>query len=169
MEENKPKLKLVTSEGKVTGPKAQADKLTSRQEQFAIGLSEGLTNTEAYRRAYNAEGMKPSSVHVEGCKLAKNPKIAQRANELMLAKAAENAKRNSMQAIKNADRVWSNVWRLAEGANVPPAVQQSALALAAKMAGMLTDQVRLENVSADSKAIESELVERLQRLSKAGG
>jgi hypothetical protein len=54
---------------------------------------------------------------------------------------------------------------LAEGDGVPPSVQQAAIALAAKMAGMLTDQVKIESVSADSKSIEQELVERLQKLS----
>jgi hypothetical protein len=70
-----------------------------------------------------------------------------------------------MSSLKAADRVWRNVWRLAEGESVPPSVQQAALALAAKMAGMLTDQVKIENVSADSKSIEAEILERLQRLS----
>ncbi len=167
-DDNKPKLELVASEGKQVDAKAQADKLTARQEQFAQCLADGLTNSEAYRRSYSAEGMKPSSVHVEGCKLAKNPKVASRVQGLLMAKAEENAKRNSMFALKNADRVWSNVWRLAEGSNVPPAVQQSALALAAKMAGMLTEQVKIENVSSDSATLEKELVERLQRLSRAG-
>jgi hypothetical protein len=71
-----------------------------------------------------------------------------------------------METVKASDRVWRNVWRLAEGSNIPPAVQQSAVALAAKMAGMLTDQVKIENVSGDSSTIEKELIERLQRLSK---
>jgi len=70
-----------------------------------------------------------------------------------------------MSSLKAADRVWRNVWRLAEGEHVPPSVQQAALALAAKMAGMLTDQVKIESVSADSKSIEAEILERLQRLS----
>jgi hypothetical protein len=70
-----------------------------------------------------------------------------------------------MLSEKQSDRVWRNVWRLAEGGeNVPPSVQQAALALAAKMAGMLTEQVRMETINTDSKSIESELLERLQRL-----
>ena len=69
-----------------------------------------------------------------------------------------------MLSEKQADRVWRNVWRLAEGNDVPPAVQQSALALAAKMAGMLTDKVEVKNETVDSKSIEAELLQRLQRL-----
>jgi hypothetical protein len=47
----------------------------------------------------------------------------------------------------------------------PPAVKANLLSLSAKAAGMLTDQVKIENISADSKDIEKELIERLQRLS----
>jgi len=74
-----------------------------------------------------------------------------------------------MSVLKQSERVWRGVWRLCENVegNVPPAVQQSALALAAKMAGMLTDQVKIENVGTDSSTIERELIERLQRLSKS--
>jgi hypothetical protein len=69
-----------------------------------------------------------------------------------------------MLSEKQSDRVWRNVWRLAEGDQVPPSVQQAALALAAKMAGMLTDKVELEQKITDSKSIEAELLQRLQRL-----
>lgn len=162
-EDNKPKLTLVASEGKETSPKHEGDKLTSRQENFAQGLADGLTNSEAYRRAYSAEGMKPSTVHVEGCKLAQHPKVSRRVNEIL----AEKRAKHSMLTERQTDRVWRNVWRLAEGQGVPPSVQQAALALAAKMAGMLTDKVEIENKSADSASIERELLERLQRLKTA--
>ena len=69
-----------------------------------------------------------------------------------------------MGTLKREERVWRNVWRLAEGENVPPAVQQSALALAAKMAGLLTDRVEVKNETVDSKSIEAELLQRLQQL-----
>ena len=147
--------------GKKSGKLAGAlNGLTEKQEAFAQGLASGLTNAEAYRQAYGAENMRPATIHSEACKQAQHPKIAARVHELLLEKKG----RNSMLSEKQTDRVWRNVWRLAEGGNVPPSVQQAALALAAKMAGMLTDQVKIENVSADSKTIEAELLERLQRL-----
>jgi hypothetical protein len=123
-------------------------------------LSEGATNAEAYRQAYDTANMVPNTIYSEACKLAANPKITARLNAIL----EEKKGRNSMATLKASERVWKNVWRLAEGDNVPPSVQQAALALAAKMAGMLTEQVRVENVSADSKSIEQELLERLQRL-----
>lgn len=142
------------------GHKALGNGLTEKQERFTILLSEGATNAEAYRQAYDASGMAMNTVHNEACKLAQSPKIAARLNEIL----GEKRKRNSMLTEKQTDRVWRNVWRLAEGDNVPPSVQQAALALAAKMAGMLTDKVEIEQKGADSKTIEAELLERLQRL-----
>lgn len=143
-----------------TGKAGTPSGLTEKQEHFAKLLSEGATNSEAYRAAYDCSNMVPNTVHSESSKLASNPKISARVNELLGEKRA----RNSMLSERQSDRVWRNVWRLAEGENIPPSVQQAALALAAKMAGMLTEQVKIENISADSKSIESELLERLQRL-----
>lgn len=142
--------------GKAVSPAS----LTEKQEAFVRLLSEGATNADAYRGAYDCSNMVPNTVYSESSKLAANPKITARLNELL----AEKRARNGMLSEKQGDRVWRNVWRLAEGENVPPSVQQAALALAAKMAGMLTEQVRVENINADSKSIEAELLERLQRL-----
>ena len=165
MDENKPHLTLVKgSKGRTpesrTGKKSTPSGLTEKQEAFARGLAEGLTNSEAYRRAYDASTMQPATIHNEAAKLAHHPKVAGPLNEILSEKRA----RNSMLSEKQTDRVWRNVWRLAEGGDVPPAVQQSALALAAKMAGMLTDKLEVKNESVDSKSIEAELLQRLQKL-----
>lgn len=143
-----------------TGKASTPTGLTEKQEAFAKCLSEGMTNAEAYRATYEAGGMAANTIYSESSKLAASPKITARVNELL----GEKQRKNSMLSEKQNDRVWRNVWRLAEGENVPPSVQQAALALAAKMAGMLTEQVRVENINADSKSIEAELLERLQRL-----
>jgi len=160
---NTPTLKVISGgkdTRKRTGNKATESKLTEKQELFAQGLSEGLTNAEAYRRAYDAANMKPHVLHNEASKLAMHHGVSARVDAI----TAEKRRKHSMFEGKASDRVWRNVWRLAEGESVPPAVQQSAIALAAKMAGMLTDKVEIDNKSPDSKSIEAELLERLQRL-----
>lgn len=144
-----------------SGKAATPAGLTEKQERFARGLAEGMTNAEAYRAAYDAGDMKPHTIWSEACKLAQHPGVSARVDAIL----SEKRGKHSMLSEKQGDRVWRNVWRLAEGENVPPSVQQAALALAAKMAGMLTDQVRMETVSTDSKSIEAEILERLQRLS----
>lgn len=162
--EDKPKLQLVggkdTPKGKRTGDKGTVSGLTEKQERFAQCLSEGMTNIEAYKASYDAGGMAANTIYSESSKLASSPKITARLGELL----AEKRKKHGILSEKQSDRVWRNVWRLAEGHDVPPAVQQSAIALAAKMAGMLTDKVEVKTESADSKTIEAELLERLQRL-----
>ena len=57
-------------------------KLTAKQEAFAQGIADGLGQADAYRMAYDAEGMKENSVYVNASKLMKNAKVAQRISEL---------------------------------------------------------------------------------------
>ena len=133
--------------------------LTLKQEAFAQGLADGLTNAEAYRRAYKADGMKPAILYSEACKQAQHPKVAARVRDLMAEKRA--GKQHVSERVN--DRVWRGVWKLAESDDVPPAVRASALSLAAKMAGMLTDKVEIKQESSPA-AIEQELKARLAKL-----
>jgi hypothetical protein len=49
--------------------------LTPKQSVFADLIAGGLNQTEAYRRAYNAEGMNSDTVKVEAHRLSRHPKI----------------------------------------------------------------------------------------------
>lgn len=54
-------------------------KLTEKQEKFSQGVGiAGLSQSEAYRRAYSCENMAEKTVHVLSCQLAANPKVAER-------------------------------------------------------------------------------------------
>lgn len=55
--------------------------LTAKQEQFAILVAQGSTLSDAYRTAYNAEGMAPQSVWTAASILADVPKVAERVNQ----------------------------------------------------------------------------------------
>ena len=57
-------------------------KLTAKQEAFAQGIADGLGQADAYRMAYDAEGMKETSVYVNASKLMKNAKVTQRVSDL---------------------------------------------------------------------------------------
>jgi hypothetical protein len=57
-------------------------KLTAKQEAFAQGIADGLGQADAYRMAYDAEGMKENSVYVNASKLMKNAKVTQRVSDL---------------------------------------------------------------------------------------
>lgn len=134
-----------------------ASGLTLKQEAFAEALAEGATNAEAYRQAYNADGMAQTTIHQEGCKLAQHPKVAERVEELLRAKQAQK----QLVAARAEDRIWKQVWGVLEADATPAAVKVSAAALAAKLAGMVTDKVQVETGSVAD--IERELAERLHR------
>lgn len=169
-EGDKPKLALVASDGETIGKAKRsgnktASGLTAKQSVFCDGLAAGLNNADAYRQAYDTQNMKAATVHNEACKLAAAPHIAARVDQLIREKQARNSMFTDKQREKHSDRIWRRLWELCDAPETPPAVKASLLSLGAKAAGMLTDQVRMETVSTDSKSIEAEIIERLQRLS----
>ena len=60
-----------------------SDKLTIKQEKYAQGLFTGLSQREAYKQAYSAEGMSDKCIDEEACILAATPKVSQRIDELI--------------------------------------------------------------------------------------
>lgn len=60
-----------------------ASRLTIKQEKYVQGLIEGLSQREAYRRAYPNTKMKDKTIDEEASKMLKNPKISQRYEELI--------------------------------------------------------------------------------------
>ena len=138
--------------------------LTHKQEKFAQLLATGLSNADSYRGAYDTSGMKPGTVHNEASKLSIRPDIAARVEAIIAEKTRKNSMFTDRQREKNSDRIWRKLWLMIEADETPPAVKANLLSLGAKAAGMLTDKVEIENKQADSKSIEAELLERLQRL-----
>jgi hypothetical protein len=57
-------------------------KITAKQEAFAQGIADGLGQADAYRRAYDAEGMKDNTIYPRASELMKNGKVAARIAEL---------------------------------------------------------------------------------------
>jgi hypothetical protein len=65
-----------------------ADKpLTPKMQGFVDGRAEGMTQSDAYRAAYNTKNMTPKQIWEEASKLAALPKVAQRLFELQEASA----------------------------------------------------------------------------------
>lgn len=63
--------------------------MTPKQEAFALAYVETGNASEAYRRAYNAENMKPEAVWVEASRTLADPNVSLRVMELQ----QENAER----------------------------------------------------------------------------
>ena len=169
-EDNKPKLTLVTDNheglGKRTGRNTESG-LTVKQEKFAALLAEGYSNADAYRGAYDTSKMKSATIHNEASKLSTTPARTARVQALIEEKKRRNSMFTDRQREKYSDRVWRNLWAMIDNPETPPAVKANLLSLGAKAAGMLTDQLKIENTSSDSQSIEKELIERLQRLRTA--
>lgn len=56
--------------------------LTAKQEKFCQGVAKGLTYSDAYRQAYNAEKMKPETINKRAYELLKNGYVTGRIDEL---------------------------------------------------------------------------------------
>lgn len=151
---------LSKAPGKVTpGRVGMADSgLTLKQEAFVQELAKGSTNSDAYRSAYNCDGMASSTVHQEASRLATNPRIAARLDAVL------DVKRMAEQraAAKASDRVNAKAWAMIENPDTPPAVVANLLNLQAKINGMLTDKIEVNTVGS-VEDIERELRDRLSR------
>ncbi|NYS33770.1 terminase [Streptococcus danieliae] len=58
-------------------------KLTAKQELFVQGIVSGLSQRQAYRRAYRAENMSDEAVDVKASRMLKEAKISLRYRELL--------------------------------------------------------------------------------------
>lgn len=56
--------------------------LTAKQEAFCQGIADGLGQADAYRAAYDAEGMKDNVIYAKASELMKNGKVRDRVKEL---------------------------------------------------------------------------------------
>ena len=67
--------------------KELAMKLTAKQEAFSQAIAGGMNQSDAYRSAYNAGGMKDASINVNASKMMADAKVALRVGELQSALA----------------------------------------------------------------------------------
>ena len=72
---DKPRLTVVENQPRRKPPKRV---LTAKQERFVAEVGKGSTASDAYRAAYNADGMKASAIWVESSRLMGNPIVALR-------------------------------------------------------------------------------------------
>ena len=113
--------------------------LTPKQEAFALAYVETGNASEAYRRAYSAEKMKPASVAVNASKLLAGAKVALRVQELQ-AKAVERHEITVDDLIRELEEART----AASNQEKPQAAAMVAATLGkAKLLGMLTDKTEL--------------------------
>ena len=105
--------------------------LTAKQEKFVEEISEGGSQSNAYRMAYDASKMASKTVWEESPRLRKHPKVAARVIEL----EAEKEARRRMQALLREDRVLKELEEIAFG-DRPILSRLRALELLGKQVGL---------------------------------
>jgi hypothetical protein len=81
--------------------------LTPKQEKFAQCIADGMTQSDAYRAAFDAGNMKDSSIHVNASKLSSDAKVAQRVASIREGLAAKSlwTREMSVKALITAYKV----------------------------------------------------------------
>ena len=110
-------------------------KLTAKQEAFTAGIAAGLTQSDAYREAYDAENMTPKQIWEESSKLAADPKVSQRLFELH-----ELATERTLVTIESVTRELEEARVMADALKNPAAMTGASMGKA-KVNGLLIDRV----------------------------
>ena len=133
-------------------------RLTHKQEAFAQRVAEGAKLSTAYKQAYNASGMAPTTVWPHASRLACHPMIAARINELQAQKEAVQR----MCAVGRTDRLIAQLEYLSDHGG-SDAVKIRALELLGKTCGMFKPQP--EPVPTRSpEEIQTALIDRLSAM-----
>lgn len=133
--------------------------LTAKQEQFALSIVEGRTQSAAYREAYDAEGMQDTTVWTEASKLMRHPQVSQRVEELK--EEAEATRRAVL--VSREEAILQRLEHEAMTAKTDSA-RIRALELLGRHIGMFKDQIEVEHVERSAEQIEADILTRLERL-----
>lgn len=127
--------------------------LTPKQEAFAIAYVETGNASEAYRRSYNAEKMKPETVNRTAKEQLDNPKIAARLAELKAAHV-ERHEVTVDDLIRELEEARSIAMA---GERQQPAAMVAATMGKAKILGLVQDKVDARLTGPDGGPIEHSL------------
>ena len=132
--------------------------ITAKQNEFAQHVSDGLSQTKAYRSAYISDNMAPKTVWEESSRLRRHPKVAARIIEL----EAEKAYRQRIQALSREERILKELEALAFG-DGPVSAKLKAIELLGKNLGLFQPK-EVPDVERSEDEITTALSEKLQRL-----
>ena len=132
--------------------------LTEKMEAFCQAVMAGASFATAYRQAYRADDMVPNSIWNAASRLAADPKVRGRLEQLAEQKEAERR----MLALSRADWVIERITQQVMDPATPPAVKTRALELLGKTIGLFTDRVETKDISERSAdEIEADIRARL--------
>jgi len=152
---------------KLVAGQSVKDGLTAKQEAFAQEVAKGSTLADAYRKAYNTEKMKPSSVWNNASQLMQRTQVAHRVEAIQ--QAMEQSSLHDTARLKRL--VLERLHVEATNEDNSDASRVRSLELLGKTVAMFSDRVEQVETSRSSSEIEQELLNRLAELgvsSKAG-
>ena len=157
MKEKRPDLRIVAGDSKP----AKKRKLTAKQERFVAEMIRGATQADAYRTAYDAEGMKPSAVYTEASLLTAHPEITKR----LLAHQASVERSAVSSALSKRRWIVERLEHEAEHAQ-SDAGRVRALELLGKVTevALFTDRVEQVDNDLSPDQLRDELEQRLLKL-----
>ena len=150
----------VKGKGKHLRVVGKEDRLTPKQEAFAMQVAKGAMLSEAYRECYSAEGMRDSTIWSEACKLAQNPKVTTRIKAIQADMEADR------RTIERRREEWV-LKRLTEEADQAETdgARIRAIELVGRTIGMFTDRIeQADDTERSASDIEADLRKRLDRL-----
>jgi phage terminase small subunit len=127
--------------------------LTPKMERFAIEYVATGNASEAYRRAYDAENMLPTTIHVQASLLLDNDKVAKRVNEekaLVLAPVRASAAWIVEQAAS-----------IALDSDAPHSARVQALTLLSKRFPDFRDGITIDNRTVNLSGLSQEQLEAI--------
>lgn len=137
--------------------------LTPKMEAFVQAYFETGNASEAYRRAYDAQNMKPESIHVRACELLKHSKVAVRVKEIR-AKAFERSALTAQTILDELEQA-----RLLALSLEQPAAMVAASLGRAKVGGLIVERRENGGPGDFAKMSDEELVEHAKALGKKLG
>ena len=132
--------------------------ITAKQNEFAQHVSDGLSQTKAYRSAYISHNMAPKTIWEEASRLRRHPKVAARIIEL----EAEKAHRQRMQALSREEKILKELEAVAFG-DGPVSAKLKAIELLGKNLGLFKPK-EVPKVERSQEEIECELMGKLAKL-----
>lgn len=149
-------------------PNMERPKLTVKQEAFCQAMASGLypSQSAAYRVAYDAEDMLPTSINCEASKIMANPNIAQRIEELKALKQAGER----LDSAKIRAHVIARLHIESLDPDSSPASRIRALELLGKLGGVAAFEKQAEDTSLpqDADTVSKALKAKLESLMKTG-
>jgi len=108
--------------------------LTSKQNKFIEGITEGSCQSDAYRLAYNQRKMSSKTIWEAASRLSRNPKVVARLDLL----SAEKELNNRMFTLSYEDKIINKLWDIVDTSK-NKRVRVKALELLGRSCGLFTN------------------------------